>query len=1278
MNNFFTTIYIYLQKHTILLYSLLVVIVMLMVYFALKVDFDEDVNSIFPDSKNMRTTSIAIRNIKVKDRIFILFSSKDTINPDPDRIITAGKMFSAGIEKSKARPLIKSIVAEVNDDAFNQTAKYIFDNLPILLTEKDYHELESMISQPAISEKMQSNYQKLVSPMGTWFKEIFLNDPIGLSNGAFASIQGFSDIASYNLYNGYIFSEDNSTMVIMIDPVNGTRNTGENEALIQVIEDEAKAITSEISDINIEPFGGPVIGVYNARQIKQDTMITLLIAILIIVFFISFAFRNKWAILQITAPVVFGALFALTMIYFISGSVSAIAIGAGAAVLGIAMSYSIHVISHLNHTTSVLQVIEELATPLTIGSFTTVGAFFGLQFTSSKLLQDFGLFAALSLVGTTLFCLIFLPHFLHVRKTEQSGILLQWIEKLNNYKFDKNKWIVGFILLVTIICGFKFSEVRFDSDIHHINYEPESLKNTEAKLSTVFKRKDDKVIFITFDSVTDSILTSYSSVFKQLEQLKQNGKVEKVISVLSLLIPVRVQKERIDQWNKFWTPEKKKKVLDLLAAEGLKYKFTKGAFVKFEEILSKNYSPKPVTIDELSTSFIFREWVSSAQGLNMALTLVSILPQNKSAVFEEFKDNPNTIIFHDGYFSQKLAISVRDDFNLILNISALLIFLALIISYGRIELALMTFIPMALSWIIILGMMAILNIEFNIVNVILSTFIFGIGDDFSIFIMDGLKHEYKTGKKMLASHKTAIFFSSFTTIVGMGALSFAKHPALKSVSVISVLGMITVVLISYTVQPVLFRIFISNPSRKGGIPQTISTISRTVYAYCVFVLGCLFLQVVILLLVLIPVKRNLKKSWFHALIFYAMRFILNAMFMIRKVYINNGQERFDKPSVIVANHQSFIDILVLLSLNKKLVMVTNKWVWNSPFFGPIVRYADFQLATDGYERLISSFKAKIEAGYSVIIFPEGTRSDDGKLGRFHKGAFYLAQQLNVDIVPIVLYGLGMAISKKQPFLVRKSSIVTKIMERISPNVNDYRVLAKSTRQLFALQYNLLLNEFSTPDNPYFFESILGNFTYKGPVLEWYLRIKIMMEHKYRFFDQIIPRDASIVDVGCGYGPLSYMLALTSSNRKVLGIDYDKTKIDVARHGALRPVNLAFEHGDAVMYDFSMADIFILNDMLHYLPEKEQNILFAQCSRCLKEGGMIIVRDGDTQKANRHRITQFTEILSTKIFGFNKAKTAFTFPSSNQMLNHARVYKMNLNQIENDIYTSNTIYIFSKK
>lgn len=76
---------------------------------------------------------------------------------------------------------------------------------------------------------------------------------------------------------------------------------------------------------------------------------------------------------------------------------------------------------------------------------------------------------------------------------------------------------------------------------------------------------------------------------------------------------------------------------------------------------------------------------------------------------------------------------------------------------------------------------------------------------------------------------------------------------------------------------------------------------------------------------------------------------------------------------------------------------------------------------------------KVREGYSIAIFPEGTRTYDGKMKRFHKGAFYLSETLQLDIIPILLYGNGEIIAKAQPFYVRKGIIYSKILPRILYN-----------------------------------------------------------------------------------------------------------------------------------------------------------------------------------------------------------------------------------------------------
>ena len=84
-----------------------------------------------------------------------------------------------------------------------------------------------------------------------------------------------------------------------------------------------------------------------------------------------------------------------------------------------------------------------------------------------------------------------------------------------------------------------------------------------------------------------------------------------------------------------------------------------------------------------------------------------------------------------------IADRLSDQFNYIGWACSIIVFMFLWFSFGRIELAILSFIPMAVSWIWILGIMAAMDIKFNIVNIILATFIFGKGDDYTIFMTEG-------------------------------------------------------------------------------------------------------------------------------------------------------------------------------------------------------------------------------------------------------------------------------------------------------------------------------------------------------------------------------------------------------------------------------------------------------------------------------------------------------------------------------------------------------------
>ena len=1283
MTQFFIGLYDYFERHKILFYLSLISCVLLMGFFALQVRFEENITQFFPDTKDSQNTIKVFDNLKIKDKIIIMLSSADTCHRvEPDSLIEAAGQLQQTLTEKAGGTLIKGIFAQVDQSLIGGATDFVYEHLPLFLTDTDYQRFDSLLTEKGIQAIMQKNYTNLLSPAGIALRSYILRDPLGLGSEALKHLQDFQLEANYEIYDEHIFSKDGSTLLMFITPVFSTGSTGKNDELIKILEEELQHVQGESPTIRAEYFGGPSVGVYNARQIKKDTILTSSLALLIIIVFISLVFKRKRSIPLIITPVLFGGLFALFLIFFIKGSISAIAVGAGSAVMGIALSYSIHMLAHQNHVSTVQQLIKEIAYPLTVGSFTTIGAFMGLIFTSSDLLRDFGLFASLALVGTTLFCLIYLPHFLKGQADVKQGCILRIIEKINAYSYEKNKWLVGGILLITVICLFTSQKVGFNNDMMSLNYEPQHLKQSEEKLMQLFDNGEKTVLFVSVGKDMNQATETYAMTNQKLSALKDQGLIKDYASASQFLISPQEQQLRLKKWKDYWTDEKQQQIREQLETAAAEYRFRPGSFEPFYQWLNQPFGEYHYTAqeDDLSGKLL-NEWQTSADSITMLISQIRISDQNKETVYQNFSKAQDVVIFDRSYFANKWVSAINDDFYLILYISSFLIFFALWFSYGRIELTLMSFLPMLVSWVIILGLMGILGIEFNIINIILSTFIFGIGDDFSIFIMDGLQNKYRTGQKVLNSHKTAIFFSAFTTVVGMGALVFAKHPALQSISLISILGMIAVVLVAYTIQPLIFRFFIAGPASKGLPPYTLIGLIRTVLLFLLFFIGCIFLRVLIAVLYLVPVRKSSKQRLVCRLIQITCKGILLLATAVKKEHINKANERFQHPAIIIANHQSFIDILVLLSLSSKILMVTNHWVWHSPFFGAIIRYVDFYYIGEGYEQYMERMRKKVKEGYSIAIFPEGTRTYNGKMKRFHKGAFYLAETLQLDILPILLYGNNKIIAKAQPFNIRKGIIYTEILPRIpGDDLSFGTTYQERTKRISAYMkegYARICREKNTTDNPAFYEALIQNYIYKGPVVEWYIRIKVKMERNYRLFNRLTPAQGQITDIGCGFGPLCYMLSLLSEDREILGIDYDEDKIALAQHGWLRNEHLQFRHGNALEYPLPESDVFILNDMLHYMSYEHQRTLLLKCADRLRLQGMIIIRDGNSANTSKHRLTRFTELLSTRIFNFNRTTGELHFTTETQLREIAVTCGMNVEIIPNDKYTSNTIYIFRK-
>ena len=426
-----------------------------------------------------------------------------------------------------------------------------------------------------------------------------------------------------------------------------------------------------------------------------------------------------------------------------------------------------------------------------------------------------------------------------------------------------------------------------------------------------------------------------------------------------------------------------------------------------------------------------------------------------------------------------LVNSLSQDFNRILFMCGFIVFAFLWISFRRLELALISFLPLTVGWIWILSIMNWCGIQFNIVSIILATFIFGQGDDYTIFITEGLMQEYATGRSTLRERRRSVIISAVIMFIGIGTLIFARHPAMRSLAVITMLGMFVVVVMAHFLPEWLFRWLTEKKGQRREVPVTLWRLAKTIYAFAFLILSVLVVTPIAFVLFL-GRKREWKDRWLHGVLYRFSNFVIRRVPGVGFSFDNSVGEIFKEPAVIISNHQSHLDLMCLLMLTPRMVVITNEWVWRNPIYGALIRRAEFVPAAEGVENYMPQLRSLVERGYSILVFPEGTRSEDCRILRFHKGAFHLAGELGLDIVPVCLHGVGHVLPKRE-LMLRPGHITVTVGQRIPADDASWGEDSRSRTQAFHRYYIGWYDDLcrKCEDDSYWAPYVRHSYLYKG-------------------------------------------------------------------------------------------------------------------------------------------------------------------------------------------------------
>jgi len=1244
-NGLYARLYLWLIAHRPAVLAGTLLLAAAGVFFSLRIELEEDLLATLPQKDALVDEyRYAVRKFRQIDRVYLDVGLNAD---DPDKLTAAADYVYAALETNSA---YGRITYRVESGGQQKVINYLTGALPNLFTDADAAALAPKLDPAAVREYLTTMRRKLAGPEGMVLKDVVTADPLGMTElvvqKALPLQTGFGEA---QITDGRITSADGRHVLMMAEPKFNSANSRDSTALVRDLERLTRDVTQKFPGAHLAITGGHRMSVDNATIIKADASRCIVIGMSGMLVLCWVAYRRRWLALVTFLPSLFGTLMTGLVMSIWQDHLSAIAIGFASIAVGVTVDYAIHVIYHLDDAAgtdhpAIGRHLGRLVFPICLGGVTTIAAFMVMLTSPMGGYQQLGLFGVVGVIFSVAFALLILPLLVPLaKKSGQPSLwLTRWLKVYFQWQARNRIGLLLFVIVMSIVTAFGVRKLRFEGDIAKLNGITEST------------RRDDELINQTWGSALGMTLVVARGATPEaaLQQndhaaavLARDTNVSAVYSLAAVAPSAATQTTNIQRWREFWTPARRAALRDTLQQIGGELGFRPDAFAKFWSNVEND--PALLTLDAFRGTPLeqaLNERVALGTNDHAISTLVKLKDRSNVSALRDVL--PGQIVLDHKAFADHIAGIAKTGLVRFALWTAIVVGLLLYLSLASIELVLATLFPIAVGVFWTFGLMAWFGIPIDLMNSVFVVFIIGVSEDYSVFLVTSQLDEWRGQAQNMASTTASVLISALTTIFGFGVMVIAQHPVLFSVGSTVLLGMgcafvSTLVLTPLCMDLLLFK----NPPR--GAPRWWHPLG-TVWVLIHLGGSQAFLYYVLRPILKVFAPRTADDQLRRATRWLA-RGVVHGLPFGKLEFQNITPETFSPPCIVISNHQSAVDVMLMVSLPADVRQTAKKRVFESPLLGIGCQLlGHVMVEPNDPTKTLERCRARLAEGASVHFYPEGTRSRDGFIDRFHRGAFELAIELKQEILPVVICDSNTAMPR-DAYWFEPFHTTVRAWPRITPQNFDYaQGVVPLMKHCEAVVREALQKQLDEINTPRVVRRKVGRlYRYQGKLVEQFVFWKMKTDPLFAALDAVVPRRGFVLDLGCGYGMATHWLSCFTDTRTFLGVDYDEEKIRVARRTAPEHPRIQFQDGDVLNFDYPACDAVLLLDVLHYWqPEKQQTIL-DKARRALRPGGVLILRDGARAESDAHRRVHFFEKLATRV-GHNRTQEGLHFQTLAQI------------------------------
>lgn len=702
----------------------------------------------------------------------------------------------------------------------------------LLLSPEEIEKVRAKLTDESIRQATERNRALLQTPQGSAVTPLIEMDPFNLLPIFMEKMEGAGRGFNIDVTSGYYLSGDGTAVLMLVRPERPAQDMPFARALVERgWELEARSLarfrenSPDVPLPEIGHTGGYAIAVSDAGLIGRDVIINVLTSFIGVLALFFYAFRRWTSVLYAAVPMGLSIIITFGVATLVLGELSSSSALFAALVAGLGIDFITVLYERFAHernrgltVAEALHITMDSTLPgVLLAAITTSAVFYAYLATDFRGMSQLGFLTATGVLVFFL-CVVFVFPALLVRTQKDPGdgkplhVHTFGADRLIDVSLARPRFIVVAWIIFVVICLLLTPRLRFNDSVANFRASTNAATKLQTTVTEKFGQSLNSMMVVAEGPDVKTALARSQQARVALEQIVARGELSSFQSIATIVPPIDEQEAVIRRLREGSGDDFSFERIEAAFRAALRDEgFREDAWDGYLPLFAQSIAPeRPLRLEDFSSETLeplVRRFIRTTPSGVLSVTHVyPVGPNWKNGIppeLLELGEQPGITVTGFNLVSQTLRRIIRDDAIRSTIWGVIGVFILFVLVFRSLVKGLIVFIPLTAGAIGMLGLMALFDMEFNLVNVFVGLMLVGVATDYAVYMMQRFVEEPSTFH--IHAHETckAVVMAALTSMVGFGSFITSSFPGLRSIGYASLFGIGISCLATITILPVV-------------------------------------------------------------------------------------------------------------------------------------------------------------------------------------------------------------------------------------------------------------------------------------------------------------------------------------------------------------------------------------------------------------------------------------------------------------------------------------------